>query len=151
MFFSPWKIVSPLVAVLLLTACSSEPKPPPSLIFDVKADSQANNGGLFYFVVRSATEKQFMLESYRDVSGKAFADPPDPGVLGVFSIVPGTKQEYVLSQPTQGMVALYFLLTEPGSQWKKLVSMPFESKYSINLKANSLVEIKEGKPWYSLF
>jgi hypothetical protein len=149
--FSPWKIFLLLVTILLLTACSSAPKPPPSLVFDVKANSQTNNGGLFYFVVRSANEKQFMLESYRDVASKAFSDPPDPGVLGVFSIVPGTKQECVLSQPTQGFVALYFLFTEPGSQWKKLISMPFEDKYTINLKANSQVEIKESKSWYSWF
>ncbi|MEY3787062.1 MAG: hypothetical protein RLZ75_1269 [Pseudomonadota bacterium] len=149
--FSPCKIFLLLVTTLLLTACSSAPKPPPPLVFNVKANSQTNNGGLFYFVVRSANEKEFMLESYRDVASKAFSDPPDPGVLGVFSIVPGTKQECVLSQPTQSFVALYFLFTEPGSQWKKLISMPFEDKYTINLKANSQVEIKESKSWYSWF
>lgn len=148
---SPWKIILSLIMAVLLAACSSDPKPPPMLVFDVKANIQTNNGGLFYFVARSANEKQFMLESYQDIAGKAFSNPPDPGVLGVFSIVPGTKQECAVSQPAQGAVALYFLYTQPGSQWKKLLSMPFEVKYTVNLKANSQVEILGSKPWYSWF
>ena len=140
-----------LVAVVLLSACSSAPTPPPELVFNVKPDIQANNGGLFYFVVRKANEKQFMLQGYADVASKAFSDPADPDSLGVFSIVPGSKQECKVSQPAQGTVALYFLLTQPGSQWKKLIAMPFQESYDIKLKANSQVEISEHQSWYSLF
>jgi predicted component of type VI protein secretion system len=145
------KVFPPLAVAILLVACSSAPKPPPPLVFDVTTATQTNNGGLFYFVVRSANEKQFMLETYQDVANKAFSDPPDQGVLGVFSVVPGTQQEYTVNQPAQGTVALYFLLTKPGSQWKKLFSAPLEDKYNINLKANSQVEINKDKPWYSWF
>jgi hypothetical protein len=140
-----------IVAVVLLSACSSAPTPPPPLVFNVKSDIQANNGGLFYFVVRKANEKQFMLQTYSDVANKAFADPVDLDSLGVFSIVPGSKQECKVSQPAQGTVALYFLLTKPSSQWKKLIAMPFQESYDIKIKANSRVEISEHKPWYSLF
>lgn len=149
--YSPWKILPALLVAVLLTACSTTLSPPPPLVFDVNANIQTNNGRLFYFVVRSANEKQFMLESYKDVASKAFSDPPDSGVLGVFSIVPGTKQECTLNQPMQGMVALYFLFTDPGAQWKKLIATPFKDKYKINLKANSQVAIHESKPWYSWF
>ena len=145
-----WKIIV-IATFALLSACSSAPVPPPLLVFNVKPDIQANNGGLFYFVVRKANEKQFMLETYADVASKAFADPVDADSLGAFSIVPGSKQECKVSQPTQGTVALYFLLTQPGSQWKKLIAMPFQEHYDINLKANSQVEISEHKSWYSLF
>jgi len=145
-----WKMLF-LVATALLSACSSGPTPPPSLVFNIKPDIQSNNGGLFYFVVRKANEKQFMQETYADVASKAFVDPIDPESLGVFSIVPGTKQMCEVSQPAQGSVALYFLLTQPSSQWKKLIAMPFQESYDINLRPNSQVEISEHKPWYSLF
>lgn len=148
---SPWKIISMSVVVVLLEACSSNPKPPPSLDFDVNANIQTNNGGLFYFIVRSANEKQFMMESYQDVASKTFSDPPDPEVLGVFSVVPGTKQRCTVGQPAQGAVALYFLFTQPGLQWKKLLSMPFKNKYNIDLKANSQIDIYETKSWFSWF
>lgn len=140
-----------LMTVVLLTACSSEPTPPPPIAFEITADYQTNNSRLFYAVVRSTNDKQFMLESYQDVANKAFADPPDAGVLSVFSIVPGTEQEYTVSLPAQGSIALYFLFTQPGSQWKKLFALPLEKQYNINLKANSQVEISEDKGWFDWF
>lgn len=148
---SPWKLTLLLLAACLLAACAGDPKPPPPLVFNVTAHSQANNGALFYFVVRKANEKQFMLESYQDVAGKTFSDPPDPDSVGVFSIVPGTEQECEVNLPAQGTLALYFLFTQPGSQWKKLLSLPLGNKYLVNLTAGSKVEISEDKPWYSWF
>ena len=140
-----------LLIAFLLAACSSAPTPPPPLVFNVTANPQANNGALFYFVVRSSNEKQFMLESYQDVAGKTFSDPPDPNSVGVFSIVPGTKQECEVNLPAQGTLALYFLFTQPGSQWKKLLSLPLGDQYLVNLTATDKVEISEDKPWYSWF
>ena len=105
---------------------------------------------MFYFVVRTANEKQFMLEGYQDIANKAFADPPDPNVLGVFSIVPGKEQEYSVNQPTQGGVALYFLLTHPaGPQWKKLLSLPLKEEYEINIPANDQIQVNENKSFWS--
>ncbi|PPC90316.1 MAG: hypothetical protein CTY34_08245 [Methylobacter sp.] len=142
------KIVRLALLSLFLAACSSEMTAPPALVFDVTANAQTNNGGLFYFIVRSSNDKQFVLESYQDVAGKAFSDPPDTNQIGIFSIVPGTKQECTVSPPAQGTIALYFLYTQPGSQWKKLLSTPLANKYNINLTATSQVEIREPKPWY---
>ena len=139
-----------ILTAIILTACSSTPKPPPPLGFEIQADAQTNNSRLFYFVVRTANDKQFMQESYQDVANKAFADPPDAGVLGVFSVVPGTEQKYTVNLPTQGTLAMYFLFTQPGTQWKKLLSLPLEEKYKIKLKANNEVEIGEDK-WFDWF
>lgn len=151
MIICSWKKFLILIAVALLTACSSDPVPPPMVAFDITADYQANDGRLFYCVVRNANEKQFMLDSYQEVANKAFSDPPDPSVLGVFSIVPGTGQLYTVNQPAQGNMGLYFLFTQPGSQWKKLLSIPFEEKYSVELKENNQVTIKGDKDWFSWF
>lgn len=144
----------PLFAACLLAGCSSEPTQPPlppPLTFNVSTQTQTNNGGLFYIVARSVNEKQFMLETYQDIAGKTFADPPDSTVLGVFSIVPGVDQECAITPPAQGSVALYFLLTQPDSQWKQLLSPPFANVYRTNLTAAGQIEISEQKSWYSLF
>jgi len=145
---SSWTIFSSLILAALLTACASDPTPPPPVGFEITADYQTNNSRLFYFVARTTNDKQFMLESYQDVANKAFSDPQDPSVLGVFSIVPGTKQEYSVNLPAQGAVALYFLFTQPGTQWKKLLSVPLKDKYNINLTPTSQVEIIEDKSWF---
>ncbi len=141
------KILIPIVTAFL-AACSSDPTPPPMIAFDITADYQANDGRLFYCVVRTANEKQFMLDNYQEVANKAFADPPDPGVLGVFSIAPGTEQTYTVNQPAQGAMGLYFLFTQPNSQWKKLLSTPFEEKYNVELKDNGEVVIKADQSWF---
>ena len=145
-----FRLTTGITLATLLTACSSSaPKPPPPMVFDVTAEYPANNGHLFYFVVRSTNEKQFMLEGYQDIANKTFADPPDPNVLGVFSIVPGQEQECSVNQPTQGGVALYFLLTQPGPQWKKLLSLPLMEKYDIDIPGNNQVQVKEHKSFWS--
>jgi len=133
----------PLLAAALLGACASGPEPPPPLKFDVVADPSANGGRLFYFMVRGVNEKQFMLDSYQDIAGKAFADPPDPAVLGVFSVVPGAEQEYTVVKPAQGTVALYFLLTQPGTQWKRLLSVPLADEYDVAVAADNQVRVSE--------
>jgi hypothetical protein len=135
----------------LLAACSSDPIAPPPLIFEITSNYQTNNNRLFYFVVRNANEKQFMLENYTEIANKAFIEPPDPITLGVFSIIPGTTQEYSVNLPAQGNIALYFLLTEPTPQWKELLTSPLEEKYNIELKANNQIEIKQNKGWFSWF
>ena len=139
-----------ILVTLLCVSCASDPAPPPPLTFKVTAHTQANAGSLFYFVIRNANDKQFMLETYQDVAGKAFLDPPDPNNLGVFSIVTGTVQECTISPPAQGGIALYFLFTQPGAQWKKLLSVPLLNEYRINLSATSQVGINQDKPWYSI-
>lgn len=151
MSVSTWKKLPIFIITILLVGCSSDPIAPPVLGFEVTADPQTNNNRLFYLVVRSANEKQFMLEGYQDVAQKAFSDPPDAGVLGVFPIIPGTTQNYTVNQPAQGTIALYFLFTQPSLQWKKLLGLPFEEEYNIDLKENSQVYIKEKKGGFSWF
>ncbi|SMF94709.1 hypothetical protein SAMN02949497_2041 [Methylomagnum ishizawai] len=133
----------PLLIAACLGACASGPEPPPPMEFDFKTEPQANDGRLFYFMARAVNEKQFMMESYQDVAAKAFADPPDPSVLGVFSVIPGSKQEFTVTQPAQGTVALYFLLTRPGQQWKRLLSPPLDDDYDISIAADNLVKVEE--------
>jgi hypothetical protein len=135
--------ILPLSLAALLSACAGGPEPPPPMQFDVNAEYPANGGRLFYLLVRSVNEKQFMLDGYQDIADKAFADPPDPTVLGVFSVVPGTEMEFTVTQPAQGPVALYFLLTQPGPQWKKLLSPPLEDEYDVAIPANNRIKVEE--------
>jgi hypothetical protein len=69
----------------------------------------------------------------------------------VFSVVPGANQDYTIVQPAEGMIGLYFLLTKPGSQWKKLLTIPFESNYDVILDPTGKIVVRKSKHWYSLF
>lgn len=133
----------PLLFAAVLPACSSTPEPPPPLEFNATVQYQANGGRLFYILARSTSEKQFMLEGYPDIAAKAFADPPDPSVLGIFPVVPGEEQTFTIAQPAQGSIALYFLLTQPGPTWKQLLSLPLGEEYDIEVAADGLVRVNQ--------
>lgn len=134
--------------LLLLSGCSSDgAKPLPPLGFTVKSEIRTNNGNLFYFLVRNVNEKQFMVESYQEVAGKAFSDPADPNVLGVYSIVPGVEEEVSSVKPAQNLAALYFMFTQPGAQWKKLLSLPLADRYDVKISGDNQVEISEHSFW----
>ena len=153
LFLSSWKVHVLIFLFFVLSACSTVPTPlpPPEIIFNVSSDIQANNGGLFYFVVRRSNEKQFMSDVYQDIASKVFTDLKDTDNLGVFSIAPGFNQECLITQPSQGSVSLYFLLTQPNTQWKKLISMPFQEIYDVKIRSDNQIDITAHKSWYSLF
>jgi hypothetical protein len=153
LLLSSWKVHVLIVLFFLLSACSTVPTSPtpPEIVFNVSSDVQANNDGLFYFVVRRSNEKQFMSDVYQDIAGKVFTDLQDTDNLGVFSIAPGFNQECLITQPSQGSVSLYFLLTQPNTQWKKLISMPFQEIYDVKIRSDNQIDITAHKSWYSLF
>ena len=146
-----FKVYILLTVITFLLACSSTPEPPPPLGLNISVNIQANNGELFYVVAKTTNEKGFMLDSYENIANLAFSDNPEPEKLSVFSVVPGTNQDYTIVQPAEGMIGLYFLLTKPGSQWKKLLTIPFESNYDVLLDATGKIVIRKSKHWYSLF
>ena len=146
-----FKVYILLTVITFLLACSSTPEPPPPLGLNVSVNIQANNSELFYVVAKTTNEKGFMLDSYENIANLAFSDNPEPERLSVFSVVPGTNQDYTIVQPAEGMIGLYFLLTKPDSQWKKLLTIPFESNYDVVLDATGKIVIRKSKHWYSLF
>ena len=146
-----FKVYILLTVITFLLACSSTPEPPPPLGLNISVNIQANNGELFYVVAKTTNEKGFMLDSYENIANLAFSDNPEPERLSVFSVVPGTNQDYTIVQPAEGMIGLYFLLTKPGSQWKKLLTIQFESNYDDLLDATGKLVIRKSKHWYSLF
>jgi hypothetical protein len=146
-----FKVFILLTVITFLLACSSTPEPPPPLGLNISVNIQANNGELFYVVAKTTNEKGFMLDSYENMANLAFSDNPEPERLSVFSVVPGTNQDCTIVQPAEGMIGLYFLLTKPGSQWKKLLTIPFESNYDVLLDATGKIVIRKSKHWYSLF
>ena len=146
-----FKVSILLTVINILLGCSSTPEPPPPLGLNVSVNIQANNGELFYVVAKTTNEKGFMLDSYENIANLAFSDNPDPDRLSVFSVVPGTNQDYTIVQPAEGMIGLYFLLTKPGSQWKKLLTIPFESNYDVILDPTGKIVVRKSKHWYSLF
>lgn len=134
------------LAVMFLSGCAGKkPAPPPQMLLNIQCDPAANSGQVFYLVVRSVTDRQFLSDTYQSVVSLVFAEPPDPAMLGSHAIIPGRKQAIKMVQPTQNALGFYFLFTEPGDQWKRMLSQPVASTYNIRIGADDTVVIQQHK------
>lgn len=152
-----WKGRQPRVSVFLLLSlllgfvggCGGQSiPPPPQMSLEIRADAKANQGKVFYILVRSTNEKQYLTETYANIAALVFANPPDPSVLGAFPVFPNKKQKIQVVQPSQNPVAFYFLFTEASDQWRQLVDQPLVDSYIIQIHGDR-VQIKEDVSFWS--
>jgi hypothetical protein len=115
----------------MLGCASNTVEQAPPVRLTVTADYRANDGKLFYVLIAATHEQPFLLAGYQDIAAKVFAEPPDPNTLKVLLVEPGSEQEVDFNSPSQGQVGLYFLFTDPGAQWKKLLPTPLEDEYEL--------------------
>jgi|GEM_PF-1324373 hypothetical protein len=130
-----------LLFFFLLSGCASswQGASAQQILLKVKATPDANKGRIFYMLVRASSEKQFLTDSYPDIAALVFAEPRDPNVLGVYSIIPGRTAEFSVPMPDKSPVALYFLFTEPSENWNHLLGMPLKPSYEILIQDHSVV------------
>ena len=140
-------LVLGVVLALSCTACSSRRPPPPQMELYVESDKAINDGQLFYLVVRNVTDKQFLSESYQTVAGTVFADPPDKTVIGSHVVLPGLSQKFQVIQPEESPVGFYFMLTNPGDQWKKIVDQPLAKEYNIKINKTDISITPKRSLW----
>ena len=132
----------------MLSGCGGSRTAPVPIPMDlyVEVNNSANDGEVFYMVVRTITDKQFMIDSYQDVAGLAFADPPDPSVLGTFALFPGKNQKFRVAKPLRDSLGLYFLFTKPSDQWKNIEDQPLAKGYRVFL-GKDYVSINQKSLW----
>lgn len=137
-----------LFSAVLSSAIGCGPKrppPPPQMTISLHSTIQTNGGQLFYLLMRTVNEKQFLADTYQGVADLVFADPPDSSVLGTQVIFPGLDQTFKVVQPVQNSVGFYFLFTNPGDQWKRLVSQPLANAYVIDIDGDRVdISVKQG-------
>lgn len=131
-------VILSIALAVSCAACSSRRPPPPQMELHVESDKATNDGQLFYLVVRGVTDKQFISESYQTVASTVFADPPDKTVIGSHVVLPGLTQKFQVIQPEETPVAFYFMLTNPGEQWKKIVDQPLAKTYEIKISKTEI-------------
>lgn len=131
------------VAAAMLFACATKPEPPQVMLI-VQSDIRTNNGQSFYMLIRSVDTQIFLTESYPDVSNMVFSVPKDKSVLAAVPVIPGVEQKVSVKKPEDTPLAIYCLFTEPGDQWKILMSPPLESRYILHLKNHRIIETQRS-------
>jgi len=87
---------------------------------------------------------RFLLESYDEIAGMVYSDPPDESLLAWHPLLPGKKDKIKVEKPKKNDVAVYALFTQPGDGWKIMLKNPLGSKYDINVQNGSLTYRKAG-------
>ncbi len=122
--------MAPVVAVfatLFLMGCASTTR------IYVKSSQRTNEGNTLYMMVRDATGKPIISESYQEVAAKLFTDPPDPSVIRTEPIFPGNTISFTIEEPDDKELFLYFFYTEPGENWRLQLRKPLPSEVFIDL------------------
>jgi hypothetical protein len=94
----------------------------PKVSLEIKTEEVTNGGMPFYVLVKEVEKGEFLNHIYPDILREAF--PSNGKVAASFSqvVIPGKKchLEYPRQKPDKPL-GIYFLLTQPGEDWKMLV------------------------------
>jgi hypothetical protein len=136
-----------LLAQLALYGCSADGPQKPEIDFYVDPSYEVNDGRIVYLMARTVNEKQFLDESYTEIAGKAFPKSDDPELLKVQPIYPGQKIKVHVSGPEKGHIAIYFMFTDPGNNWRSILELPLQDAYGIELPDRNHVYLGD-EPWF---
>ena len=136
--------------MLLAGGCASDgPAPPAPVTLYVDPDARSNDGKLFYMVIRNVNDKQFIDDNYDAVAMKAFPSVEDPALLAVHPIFPGEKKSVTITGPVKGTIAIYMMLTNPGSYWRSKLELPLDDGYTIELSDQNRLNVDSEPGWFS--
>ena len=99
----------------------------------VKSSQRTNEGNTLYMMVRDATGKPIVSESYNEVAAKLFTDPPDPSVVHVEPIFPGNTVSFSIEDADEKDIFIYFFYTDPGENWRLPLRKPLPAEVFIDL------------------
>ena len=142
-FLKRWRtqfIIAVMTSVLLagLSGCAKN-----QMSFKVQSNDNTNDEQPVCIVIRTVNYNNFLTESYQDIAGMVYADPPDSSVIASHIILPGTKKKIKIDIPPKDLVGVYCLFKEPDI-WRILLRRPLDSKYYIILEENRIVLKKRG-------
>ncbi len=142
-FLKGWRtqfIVAVMTSVLLAGLCGCAKN---RMSIKIQSNYNTNDEQPVVIVIRSVNYNNFLTESYQDIAGMVYADPPNPTVIASHIILPETKEKIEIEIPPKELVGVYSLFKEPDI-WKVILSRPFDKKYYIILEHNRIVIKKRG-------
>lgn len=111
----------------------------------VKSSQRTNDGNTLYMMVRDATGKPIVSESYQEVATKLFTDPPDESVMRVEPIFPGNTVSFVIEGSDSKDIFIYFFYTDPGDNWRLPLRKPLPAEVFIELGQYQIERVQVRK------
>lgn len=141
-----------ILLAMSLAACGHHrnqyiPKPPVRLTILLHPDFSANNGEVFWVVIKEVDDTRFSNDTYEEIESILSADEWQPDVLSVVDVVPGEERRVSVVKPYQRHVGFYFLVTDPRYCWKALLRNPIGSKCRVRIGQYDAVIDSVGGSW----
>jgi predicted component of type VI protein secretion system len=110
--------------LILLSGClfKTEEKKPDAVktTLQIRTNENTNQGTPFYAVIKSIDYSQFLLDDYQKIATEAMAGKDDPTKLNAVCFIPGETKMIEVENKDNKPVAVYFIFTHPGEEWKYL-------------------------------
>jgi hypothetical protein len=134
-----------LVAMLGTSACGSKSRPPAAapdakteIAIAVESTQKTNDGRPLHVVVRAVDRATWAADSYASIAD--LVSRKDESVQTTFVVFPGHEAEARLQVSTRKPIAVYFLFTQPGKPWRKLIDAPLARRIELRLASSSIEE-----------
>ncbi len=129
--------IAGLVAGAALAGCGGKQtaEPMPMLEIAIVSEDTTNSGRPFYVLVRTVTPEVFRETTYQEAVGLVTA--PDASIVANLVVFPGRDAAVTIETPDAGDLAIYLMLTEPDSRWRRFFERPLPERIVIDAVQDS--------------
>jgi hypothetical protein len=140
------KMLKRVTPLLFLFGCffQAEEKKPEMVktTLQIRTNEETNQGTPFYAVIKSIDYAQFLLDDYKKIATEAMNGKDDPAKLNAVCFVPGETKTIEVENKDNKPVAIYFIFTHPGEEWKYLTDESEGHQVKILLGENQIKSVR---------
>ena len=140
------KHIAWILPLLLLSSClfKAEEKKPEAVktTLQIRTSPDTNDGTPFYAVIKSTDYSQFLLDDYQKIASEAMTGKDDPTKLNAPCFIPGETKTIEVESKDNKPVAIYFIFTHPGEEWKYLTDEGEGHNVKILLGENQIKSVR---------
>lgn len=140
------KTIALVLPLIFLCSCwsKSEEKTPEGVktTLQIRTSKDTNQGTPFYAVIKSTDYSQFLLDDYQKIATEAMTGKDDPTKLNAPCFIPGETKTIEVENKDNKPVAVYFIFTHPGEEWKYLTDESEGRHVKILLGENRIKSVR---------
>jgi hypothetical protein len=126
---------------LILMGCAAK-VPTTTTTIQIKTAKKTNQGTPFYAVVKSSDYSSFLVDDYKKIATEVVSGKEDPACLNTTVFIPGETKTIEVKSAEDKAVAVYFIFTHPGEEWKYLTDDKEGHKVKILLGENEIKSVR---------
>jgi hypothetical protein len=128
-------------ALMILAGCTPKVQTTTTTL-QIKTNERTNQGTPFYAVIKSTNYSSFLVDDYQKIATETMLGKEDEGLLNTTYFIPGETKTIQVETTEDKPVAVYFIFTHPGEEWKYLTDEKEGQKVKILLGENEIKSVR---------